>query len=154
MSWYEILKFVHILMAAIWVGGALAIQVLAARIRGESDGMRLAALSRDAGFMGERIFAPASGILLLAGILMVIDSPAWDFDDTFVVIGLVGWAATLVTGLFFLTPESKRVGALMEERGPQDPGAQAGVKRLLAIAKIDAVVLILVIFNMVVKPGL
>lgn len=153
MSWYEFLLFVHILMAAIWVGGALIIQVLAAKIRGESDGMRLAALSRDAGFLGERVFAPASGILLLAGILMVIDGN-WGFGETFVVIGLVGWAATLVTGLFFLTPESKRVASLMEERGPDDPSAQAGIKRLLAISRIDAVVLILVVFNMAVKPGL
>jgi uncharacterized membrane protein len=152
VSWYEFLKFVHIVMAVIWVGGALAIQILAAKIQKESDGLRLASLSRDAGFLGERVFAPASGILLIAGILMVID--AWEFGDTFIIIGLIGWAATLVTGLFFLTPESKRVAGLMEQRGPSDPEALAGVKRLLAIARIDAIVLILVIFNMVVKPGL
>ena len=60
----------------------------------------------------------------------------------------------MVTGLFFLTPRSKKLADLMEQRGPEDAEAQAGVRQLLAIAKIDMVVLILVIFNMVVKPGL
>ena len=152
MSWYEFLKFVHILMAVVWVGGALALQVLAFRIQRENDGLRLAAFSRDAGFLGERVFGPASGVLLLAGILMVVD--AWEFGDTFVIIGLLGFAATVVTGLFFLTPESKRLGKLIEERGPADPDAQGAIKRLIAISRVDAVVLIVVIFNMVVKPGL
>lgn len=152
MSWYELLKFVHIVMAIVWVGGALAIQVLAFRIQKENDGMRLAALSRDAGFLGQNVFAPASGILLLAGILMVID--AWDFSETFVLIGLAGFAATVITGIFFLTPESKRLATLMEQRGPTDAEAQGAMKRLIAISRVDAVVLLLVVFNMVVKPGL
>lgn len=153
MDYYELLKFVHIVMAVIWVGGGIVVQILAFRILKENNPQRMAALSHDAGFLGEKVFAPVSGILLIMGILMVLDGP-WEFSDTWIIIGLVGWAATLVTGLFYLGPTSKKLGGMLEARGSDDPEAQATIKKLLAISRIDAVVLVLVIFNMVTKPGL
>ena len=152
MSYYEFLKFVHVVMAVVWVGGGITIQILAFKLQKEQNGPRMASFAKDAGFLGERVFGPASGVLLLAGILMVVDT--WDFSDTFIIIGIVGFLATVVTGLFFLTPESKKVGAIIEQRGPDDPEAQAGIRRLITISRIDAVVLLVVIFNMVTKPGL
>jgi len=152
LSWYEFLKFVHILTAIIWVGGAVTVQVLAFRILKTNDWNRLATFAGDAGALGERLFAPASGILVLVGILMVIDS-GWAFSDTWIVIGIVGFVATLVTGLFYLTPTAKKIATLMEQRGPEDPETQSTIKQLLAISRIDLVVLVIVVFNMVVKPG-
>ena len=152
MSWYEFLKFVHVVMAIIWVGGAITIQVLAFRILKTNDPIRLANLTSDAGALGERLFAPASGILVIAGVLMVLDS-GWDFSDTWIVIGIIGFLATLVTGLFYLTPTAKKLGGLIEQRGPEDPEAQGMMKQLLAISRIDLLVLVIVVFNMVVKPG-
>ena len=151
MSYYELLKFVHILMAIIWVGGAIAVQVLAFRILKTNDPHRLAAFAGDTGALGERLFAPASGILVIVGILMVIDS--WDFSDTWIIIGIIGFLATLVTGLFYLTPTAKKLGSLIEQRGAEDPETQGTIRQLLAISRIDLVVLIIVVFNMVAKPG-
>ena len=152
MSYYELLKFVHVVMAIVWVGGAITIQVLAFRILKTNDSMRLANLTSDAGALGERLFAPASGILVIVGVLMVIDS-GWEFSDTWIVIGIIGFLATLVTGLFYLTPKAKKLGALIEQRGAEDPEAQGMMKQLLAISRIDLLVLLIVVFNMVVKPG-
>jgi uncharacterized membrane protein len=152
LSYYEFLKFVHILMAIVWVGGAIAVQVLAFRILKENNPQRLAALSSDVGALGERMFAPASIALVLVGILMVIDSGI-EFSDTWIVIGIIGFLATLVTGLFYLTPTSKKLGGILEQRGPEDPEAQATIRRLLAVSRIDLLVLVIVVFNMVAKPG-
>lgn len=151
MSYYEFLLFVHILMAVLWVGGGAAVQFLAMRILKEENPTRLAAFSNDAAWMGEKVFAPASGILFIVGVLMVID--AWEFSDTWIIIGIVGFLATLVTGLFYLTPTAKKLGGVIGQRGPADPEAQALIKKILTIARIDLVVLVLVIFNMVTKPG-
>lgn len=152
MSYYEFLKFIHVLMAIVWVGGAIAVQVMAFRILKENNPQRLAAFSSDIGALGERMFAPASIVLVIVGILMVLDSGI-EFSDTWIVIGIVGFLATLVTGLFYLTPTSKRLGAMIEQRGPEDPQAQSTIRRLVAISRIDLLVLVVVVFNMVVKPG-
>lgn len=152
MSYYELLKFVHIVMAIIWVGGAITIQVLAFRILKTNDPIRMANLTGDAGTLGERLFAPASGILVIMGVLMVLDA-GWEFSDTWIVIGIIGFLATLITGLFYLTPTAKKLGGLIEQRGPEDPEAQSLMKKLIVISRIDLVVLLIVVFNMVAKPG-
>ena len=37
MSLYEVLKFIHVLMAVVWVGGGIAIQVFAFRATHSKD---------------------------------------------------------------------------------------------------------------------
>lgn len=152
LSYYEFLKSIHVLMAVVWVGGAVIIQILAFRIQRENNPLRLAALSGDAGFLGQSVFAPTSIVLVIVGILMVIDS--WDFSDAWIIFGLIGFFATVITGIFFLAPESKRLAEMMEQRDPEDREVQMVLTRLLAISRIDMTVLILVVINMVVKPGI
>jgi hypothetical protein len=49
-----------------------------------------------------RLFVPASLTVVVFGIAMVIESDAWTFDYLWIVLGLVGYAATFVTGFFFI----------------------------------------------------
>jgi hypothetical protein len=72
--------------------------------------------------------------------------------DLWIILGLVGWGATLVTGNFFLGPQSKKLEGALERSGPEDPQAIALMSRLLGVARIDVVVLTLVIVDMVIKP--
>lgn len=55
---YDWLKFGHTLMAIIWVGGAIAIQVIAMRIVGQNDPVKRAGFAGDVEFVGTRIFTP------------------------------------------------------------------------------------------------
>jgi hypothetical protein len=64
----------------------------------------------------------------------------------------VGWGATFVTGNFFLSPQTKKLDGLLEARGPSDPEAVAVMGRLLNVARVDVIVLTLVIVDMVIKP--
>ena len=152
MDYYEILKFVHIAMAIVWVGGATVIQIFVLRIMRESDDDRLAKFSRDVGWIGERIFLPASLILVVMGILMVVD--AWDFSDTWIMIAIGGFLATVVTGAFFLSPSAKKLAGIVETKGAADPEFRSTFDRVILISRIDLVVLFLVVLDMVVKPGL
>ena len=58
----------------------------------------MATLARQAAFVGEKLFAPAGLIVLAMGITMVINSPEFSFNQTWVIIGLVGYALTFTTG--------------------------------------------------------
>src|SRR5918999_558177 len=98
MSWYEFLLFVHISMAAIWVGGAVMIQFFALRILGSGEPARQVALGSDVEWISNRLIVPASLLAVLSGVLMVIDAAFWSFGDDWIVIGLILFGITFVAG--------------------------------------------------------
>ena len=153
MTWYEFLKTVHVLLAITWLGGAITFQLLALRILKENPPTRLAPFARDTEAIGMKIFLPASIVLLLAGILMVLDTPGIDFTDAWIVIGLGGIVSTIVIGAGFLGPEAKRLAELVEEKGDTDPEVVSRISRILTIGRIDLAILLIVAANMVIKPG-
>ena len=151
-GYYDTLKFFHVLAATTWVGSVIYAQVLATKVMGEGDPARLAATAKDIGDLGKRLITPAAIAVLVFGIWIVAVS-AWNFTDTWVLLGLAGIAVTIATGAGFLGPESERLGKLTAERDPSDPEIQRRIKRIFAVSRIDLVVLILVVADMVFKPG-
>lgn len=153
-GYYDALKFFHVLAAITWVGSAIYAQVLATKVMAEGDPARLAATAKDIGDLGKRLITPAAIAVLVFGVWLVAVS-AWNFTDTWVALGLVGIAITIVTGAGFIGPESERLGKLGAERDPSDPEIRRRIKRIFAISisRIDLVVLILVVADMVFKPG-
>jgi uncharacterized membrane protein len=151
-GYYNTLKFVHVLAATTWVGSAIYAQVLATKVMGEGDPARLAATAKDIGDLGKRLITPAAITVLVFGIWLIVVGP-WGLSDTWVVLGLVGIATTIATGAGFLGPESERLGKLTAERDPSDPEIQRRIRRIFAVSRVDLVVLVLVVADMVFKPG-
>jgi uncharacterized membrane protein len=147
---YTVLKTIHVLATVTWVGGGIILTTLVARARRATNYAKLASLIQDLEFVGPRIFATSGGILVITGIWMIqnVGLP-WDL---WIILGLVGWGATFVTGNFFLGPQSKKLDGVLEQTGPEDPQAVALMGRLLNVARVDVVVLTLVIVDMVIKP--
>ena len=54
---YNSLKFVHVLSAVVWVGGACTLKTFAIRINGTGDGARMATFAEDAEFVAGLGFA-------------------------------------------------------------------------------------------------
>src|SRR5574341_1264823 len=100
--------------------------------------------------MATRIFIPSSLVVLLFGILMMLKADL-DWGQFWVIVGLVGFAATFVTGIAFLSPQIKRVDALVEDKGVEAPETRAALKTLLLIARFDAAMLLLVVADMTAK---
>ena len=150
--WYSIFKLVHVAAAVFWVGGGLLLTALAIRAERSDNPEDLATIARQAAWVGEKLFAPAGGIVLAMGIAMVLESPAWDWGTTWVTIALVGWAISFVTGIAVLSPRAKRLTALLDTVGAAAPETQAAVRQLLLIARVDVGVLVLVVADMALKP--
>jgi uncharacterized membrane protein len=151
-SWYTTWKALHILMAIVWVGGALMIQLMAFRILNESDPGRIAKFTRDVETIAMRTFIPASLILVVLGfVLMHQGSWEWKF---WVVFALVIWALSFISGAAFLGPESGRIGKLIDERGGVDAEIQSRVERLLLYSRVELAFIALLAMDMVLKPGL
>ena len=153
MSLYEFLLFVHILMAVTWVGGGIAVQVLAIRATRAKDPVRTAAVSADAEWMGLRVFMPASILLLVSGIWAASEGN-WDFGQAWISIGFGAFLFSFFLGMTFLGPESGRIKQLVRERSYEDPEVQRRIGRILLFSRIELVVLLVAIWAMVAKPGL
>lgn len=150
---YETLVFVHVLTAIIWVGGAVAMQVLAIRAQRSSEPGAMAKMAGDAEFVGMRVFMPASIVLLISGIWAVIDGP-WEFSQGWISAGFAVWIFSFVVGAGFLGPESGRIKTLMAERGPEDAQVKQRLARIFLVSRIELVALIAIVFIMSTKPWL
>ena len=151
-TWFGILKLVHVGVAVFWVGGGLLLTALALRAERSHDPDEIARIARQAMFVGEKLFAPAGGIVLLMGILMVINSPEISFGMTWVIIGLVGFAISFVTGIAVLAPRARRIVELSDTVGVAAPQTQAAIREILLISRVDVAVLVIVVFDMLMKP--
>ena len=150
MTLYELLKFVHVALAVIWVGGGLMMQFFGLRASMSGDPARVAALGADIEWIGTRFFVPASLLAFLSGVAIVLESEAWGFGDDWIVIGLLLYAVTFLVGATFLGPESGRIGKLTAQGSPE---AGPRTQRLILLARLDLVVLFLLVFDMTVKPS-
>ena len=151
---YNWIKTFHILAAIVWVGGGIFVQIYSSRLRRATDQTRLLAFAKDLETLGTKVFMPASIVVLIMGIVLVWYSPAWEVTQLWVILGLVGIANSIVVGAFFLGPEAGRIAKIAEERGPEDPEVAARTVRVFNLGRYDLIVLVLVVVDMVVKPGL
>jgi uncharacterized membrane protein len=153
VSTYEFLLFAHLVFVIAWLGTDIAIQFfyLRARIAGPDQ---VARFSGDVEWIGLRLLNPSSLLVLVFGVLLVIDQDAYGFGQFWVWIALVAFALSAGTGAGFLGPESGRIKALVESHGPDSPEVQRRIARVLTISRIELVILIAVVLDMVLKPGL
>src|SRR5205085_4613482 len=73
--------------------------------------------------------------------------------DLWIVLGLVGLAFSFLTGVAFLAPQSKRLHDEIGRLGADAPEVKARIGRVLLVSRIEAVILVLLVFDMVIKPG-
>ena len=151
MNRYELLLFVHVLAAVIWVGGAVMIQLMALRVLRADDPLRVTSFAADVEWIGNRLLVPASVILILAAVgLMLEGDLAW--RALWVSLSLVAYIVSFVAGAAFFGPESGRISKLVAAQGPDSGEAVGRIQRLLIASRIELVVLLAVVYLMTVKP--
>ena len=151
MELREALRFVHIVAAMTWVGGAFLAAVFAARTKKAAPGHALG-FARGMQRFSVGLFIPASLVVLGMGIWLVIDSDVIEFTQAWIVIGLGAVAASLVLALAIVKPNRDRGVAAMEAGG----GPQVGlIMRRVGMASRTAILLqFIAVWAMVTKPGL
>ena len=103
---YQVLLYVHIICAVIWVGGAFFSQLLALRVERSTDPADLPKLGRNLEFLGLRVFLPASILLFLAGAAMVAQQ--WGFGQTWVAVSMGLWLLSVIAGAIYIGPRTRR----------------------------------------------
>ena len=152
MSRYELLLFLHISAAIIWLGAGFLLAVLIFGAERAGDAEKEAGHHRDVAWLAPRLFIPASLSVFVFGLLLVLDSPAWNFDQLWITLALAGWGASFLLGILYFKPEGERIAALAEERGPRDPELNSRLHRVNVVDRVQLTILFLVVVDMVIKP--
>ena len=85
MSKFELYKFVHVIAATVWVGGAITAQLIGLRLKNAEPAHRLG-FARDMRFVSQWIFLPAALIAYGFGSLMIEESPNFGYEQAWVTI--------------------------------------------------------------------
>jgi uncharacterized membrane protein len=147
---YEFWLFVHVLMAIVWVGGNIHLQIIGARLMAAQDALQVGNFSKQAEWIGTRVLTPAAILIVIAGVIMVLDR--WDFEQLWIIIGIAGFLYSFINGAALLGPLSGKTGKLIDEKGVEDPQVQTNIRRIFLYGRIELVILIVVVWAMTMKP--
>jgi uncharacterized membrane protein len=151
ITFYEVVKFVHIVAAIVAVGFNLSYGVLVARAAREPE-HQLHVL-QTVKVLDDRFANPAYGVVLATGLLNVFTSPV-EITEFWVLGGLVLFVLLTLGGVLGYTPALRRQIAALEAGGPQSPAYEQAAQRSQSVAMILLVTVIGVVFLMVTKPTL
>ena len=151
MSRYELLLFLHIAAAIIWLGAAFTLQALIFRAERANDPTAMKTTADSGEWLANRVFIPSSLAVLVVGILLTLDGP-WGFDQLWILLGLAGYAFSFLIGILFFKPEGARIAAGIESAGPGSPDVARRIRRISAFSQLELVVLFLVVADMAIKP--
>ena len=148
---YQLLLYIHIVCAVIWVGGAIAIQALAILVSRSDDPMELPRLGGNLEIIGSRVFMPAATLLFLSGVVMTIQN--WAFGNAWIAVSVGLWVLSAVAGAAYLAPRAKRVAALFESEGPASVVARKLIGQMFVVSRLELISFAVIIALMVFKPG-
>ena len=150
MSWYELLLSLHILAIATWFGSSLATTAMgymSLRTGPEAFGTVALPATKWAG----RAHPAAGVVALLTGFAMIADAD-WDFD-TWLILGLVGLVVAMGVGGALIGRTAEGIVKRMEAGSMTAEELTTDARQLLLYTRIELVILVLVIVDMVAKPG-
>jgi uncharacterized membrane protein len=148
----DLLVTIHVLGAVAWVGGSIFALALGYYLRRRDIETRVE-YTRWTEWLGPRYFAPLSVAVIVAGPPLA-DDIGYDFDQTWLTLGFIGWFLSFVIGVAFYPREGKRREQLIEHNGTGHASVAASVNRVLTVATIDTLIVVLVVIDMTTKPGL
>jgi len=144
-----VVKFVHVVLAIVWLGGGFALMLAGGLIGRKGRPAEVLGLLRIVSLLGPRLFLPASLATLASGLtLVLLGGLGW---AAWVVLALAGIAFTAGFGALVLGPGADAALALADRGNPAAAVVQA--RRLFRLARLDYAVQFAIVFLMVAKPG-
>ena len=153
MELHEWLTFVHILGAIIWVGGSLVLNAMVTRASRSLDRSAAVRLTRDVGWVGPWLIGPSTIVVIGLGIWLVVLEEEWAFSQAWILLSLVLVGVSMILNIGYSGPQGRRIAQLADQRGAENPEVHRRMGRLLALSRIDMLILLTVLWLMVFKPG-
>jgi uncharacterized membrane protein len=151
VSGYEVLKFLHVVAVIGWVGGAVALTVLQARLGAAGDRAALMGVGRQMEAFGKIYYSPLAVATLVTGILMVATTDGLSFEDPWIVIGIAGVAVTLGIGLGLISPMGRKLLAASQATPPDGAAIATLSQRMRILSLLNLAILFFAVWAMVTK---
>lgn len=148
---YLLLKWLHILAAIVAVGANVTYGIWIARASRNPDVLPFTL--RGIKLIDDRLANPAYGALLITGLLMVF-VVRFSLTTPWLLTALVLYVLVVLVGLLGYTPTLRRQIQVLESEGFSSLTYQALARRGMLLGVILAVLTIVIVFLMVVKPSL
>ena len=148
-----LLKTIHVLAAIAWGGGGLIRQVLFARVRASGDESRLTGFLEEDTFLGRAYYNVFGILTLVAGVWLVLITN-WEFSQAWISIGFAGIIVGVVFGAALYPRQIRPALEALQGGTAATAEAVAGpLGRLVTLTRIELIVLVVVVWAMVAKPG-
>lgn len=148
---YEILKFIHVLLAIVAVGFNASYAVWLARAAREPEHEAFAL--RGVKFLDDRIANPAYVLLLVTGLSMVWVGDL-DLTQFWLLTALALYVVAVGLGLLVYTPTLRAQISALESSGAGSAEFRALAKRGTTVGIVLGVDVVAIVFLMVTKPTL
>ena len=153
MTWYGVLKVVHVLAVVAWVGGGVALSTVMARLAMAHNGAGLAGMIPHAMKYGHTMGAAGSMVVLVTGIAMVIVGGI-GFRPLWVSLGFAGLVLHFVLGFTLMRKRNGRLAAIVAEPSSDDDRLAKAGRAVRASIVTYLVIMATVIAVMILKPTL
>ena len=151
MTWYEFWLFLHLIGVIVWIGGNVAVQAFGILTRRAADPAKSAFFAQNVATTIHTVILPSAVLVLIAGVAMV-ENAGWDWNEPFIVVGLVGWALVALVAFGYLGRAIGAAGRRLVTDGPS-PALGLRLRNLTWASRALLVVLVVIVFVMTVKPG-
>lgn len=148
---YELIVFIHILSAMVWVGGGLFAQFTIAHLRSNGGDSAVAEYLIGLEWAENRVFGLSSGLVFLTGLTMVILSEAWAFSQLWVIVAL---ALFIVDSAIQGIMGGRALKDLRAAAESESSGIAGPLKRVMTVNNVDTVLVLVILSMMVFKPGI
>ena len=141
----------HILVVVLWVGSGFCVMYLATQLFKTDDAHATSALMKQVEGMGLKVFAPTGLLTVILGFILVGKGDwHWKF---WLIFALAGWVAAYAHGAGVLGRKAAKLGPMLESEGWTD-GSRREFNSYLMHIRADALLLVLIVLDMTLKPGL
>lgn len=148
MSWYNLLKYIHVLLAITAFGSNITYAVWNAR--GAMEKEHLSFALRGIKFIDQRVANPAYGLLLITGLALVVIGHWW--PQRWVISTLVLFVLLIVVAVAFYSRAMNRQIEVLEKEGDSSPAYQRVTAQVQRFGIVSLVIVLAIVFLMVVKP--
>jgi uncharacterized membrane protein len=148
MSWFLLLKSLHVLSAIIAVGANATYALWS--VRAKSDPAHLGFALRGIKFIDDRVANPAYGVLLATGLIMAFTT--YRITLSWILLGLGAWIVMALVAVIVYSPALSRQIAALEVEGISSPRFRAADARAQAVGMFLGVLAVFAVVVMVFKP--
>jgi uncharacterized membrane protein len=149
MNWYLALKYVHVLLAITAVGTNVTYGAWSARSAREPEHLGFAL--RGIKFLDDRVANPCYGGLLLTGLVLAAVGHI-PYTTTWIVIAIALFVLLVIVAAAFYTPTLTKQIQALETAGVESAAYQALSRRGTLVGIPLALLALLIVLDMVVKP--